>query len=220
MPFKVRCRLIAFMGDEGTYPCHFGYKVGDEFIYDGEKFIGEVCVGVLTTMVPAIKFIHDVGNKGCERVAYRYAGHSRLDPGMKQYDGVGFAPVKEVKGQEGKREAPSVKGWPFVCGDSKTSALFVAEPFDLASGRLDLPYYRRQMSLLEKVRNEPGIRTDAVISRFSDWERDEIFPPLTPVLVKILLDELAEVGYIEIREGKIYPGERDPVSECPGTSCR
>ena len=38
MPFKVRFRLIAFMGDEEEYPCHFGYKIGDEFVYDGEQF--------------------------------------------------------------------------------------------------------------------------------------------------------------------------------------
>ena len=31
------------MGNEKEYPCHFGYKIGDEFIYDGEQFIGRVC---------------------------------------------------------------------------------------------------------------------------------------------------------------------------------
>jgi hypothetical protein len=84
----------------------------------------------------------------------------------------------------------------------------MAEPCDLSSSGLDLPYYMREMSMHEKIRNEPGIRTDAVISRFSDWERDEIFPPLKPIMVDIMLDELAEVGYIEIRNERAYPGTK------------
>ncbi len=47
MPFKVRFRLTAFMGNEKEYPCHFGYKIGDEFVYDGERFIGRVCLSLI-----------------------------------------------------------------------------------------------------------------------------------------------------------------------------
>jgi hypothetical protein len=32
-PFKVRCGLIAFIGDEEEYPCHFGYKIGYGIFY-------------------------------------------------------------------------------------------------------------------------------------------------------------------------------------------
>lgn len=42
MAFVVRARLVAFMGDEERFPCHFLYKIGDEFIYDGEEFHGRV----------------------------------------------------------------------------------------------------------------------------------------------------------------------------------
>ena len=206
MPFKVRCRLIAFMGDEEEYPCHFGYKIGDEFIYDGEQFTGRICLSLLPNMIPAIKMLHDLGNKGSKRSLIRYSGHSKRDPGMKKHDGLGFAPLKQSP-SIGSMSALQAGGWPFVCNDSKTSALFMAEAFDLASAGFDTPYYMREMSILEKIKKEPGIQTDMIIKRFTDWERDEIFPPLTPIIVELMLDELSETGYIKILEGRAYPQE-------------
>ena len=207
MPFKVRCRLIAFMGDEEKYPCHFGYKIGDEFIYDGECFTGRVCTGLMANMVPAIKMLHDLGNKGSKRSLLRYGGDSKRDPGMKKYDGQGYAPLKQSP-SAGSMSAMQGGGWPFSCNDSKTSAFFIAEPFDLASAGFDTPYYMREMSILEKIKSEPGIQADMIINCFSDWERDEIFPPLTPILVELMLDELSEMGYIKILEERAYPQEK------------
>lgn len=212
MPFKVKCTLIAFMGDEDTFPCHFGYKVGDEFIYDGEKFIGKICPGLLSSMIPVIAPIHYGGNKYAERILFRYAGLSKRDPNMKKYDGQGFAPVNEppkgfekhFKVQHLKPETERQKGWTFVCGDSRTSALFLAEPFDLAEGGFHTPFYRREMGIFEKIQTEPGISTDEILDRFSEWEREEIFPPLTPLMLELMLDELEHVNYIEIRDGKAY----------------
>jgi len=63
----------------------------------------------------------------------------------------------------------------------------------------------REMSILEKIKKEPGITAEAILTRFTDWERDEIFPPLTPILTELMLDELAQTGYIDIIEGKVYP---------------
>lgn len=133
---------------------------------------------------------------------------------MKKYDGIGFVPVKEVpegvetKYLNGLSILPSTGkrgGWTFVCGDSRTSALFLAEPFGLAEAGFDTPYYRREMSIFEKIKAEPGINANAIIDKFSKWEREEIFPPLTPLMMEMMLDELSEAGYIEIREGKTYP---------------
>ena len=81
----------------------------------------------------------------------RYGGHSKLDPGMKKYDGVGYAPVKQNPAA-GTMSSLQKGGWPVVCNDSRTSALFIAEPFDLASGGFDTPYYMREMSILEKIK--------------------------------------------------------------------
>ena len=113
---------------------------------------------------------------------------------MKQYDGLGYTPVK-LAASVGSLSSQKA-GWPISCNDSRTSALFIAEPFDLASGGFDTPYYMREMNILEKIKNEPGIQTEVIIKRFTDWERDEIFPPLTPVVMDLMLDELAETCYI------------------------
>jgi hypothetical protein len=43
---------------------------------------------------------------------------------------------------------------------------------------------------------------------FTDFERDEIYPPLYSVNVQLMLDELEEVGYVELKDGKAYPGSK------------
>jgi hypothetical protein len=196
------------MGNAVEYPCHFGYRIGDEFIYDGEQFIGRICPSVIPQVASVIKMLHDLGMKGAERSLLRYGGHSRLDPAMKQYDGVGYTPVEQNSTAGSISARQNRGGWPISCNDSRTSAHFIAEPFDLASGGFNTPYYMREMNILEKIKQEPGIPTNMVLSRFTDWERDKIFPPLTPVVMDLMLDELAETGYIRIDQGKAYPQER------------
>jgi hypothetical protein len=88
----------------------------------------------------------------------------------------------------------------------------MVESFDLASGGYTLPYYRREMSLLEKIRNEPGLTADEILSKFTEWEREEIYPPLSPVNVRLMLDELAEVNYIELQNEKAYPKSSSSVA--------
>lgn len=133
---------------------------------------------------------------------------------MKKYDGIGFRPLKEVpEGSGGKSriivspEIPtSLKGGAgFACADCRTSAYFSVEPIDLANGGYTLPYYKREMNIFEKIKKEPGITADEILKKFTDWEREEIYPPLNPVNVRLMLDELAEVNYIELRDGKAYP---------------
>jgi hypothetical protein len=90
----------------------------------------------------------------------------------------------------------------------RTSAYFSVEPVDLASGGYTVPYYRREMSVLDKRKAEPGLTVDEILSKYTDWEREEVYPPLNPVNVGLMLDELAGVNYIELRDGKVYPGSK------------
>jgi uncharacterized repeat protein (TIGR04076 family) len=213
MGFKVRCKLVAFTGDEERFPCHFDYKIGDEFIFDGEKFIGRVCPGVFTSMAEAIRTIHNVGDKYHREIPWRYSGLSKKDPSMKKYNVYGYSVLKEPP--KGAAEShlithslhPTEKqgGWFFVCGDARTSALFQAEPYGLAELGQFTPYYKRQMSILEKIKAEPGISKEKIRDRFSEWEKEVIYPPLTPLILEFLLEELVAVNYIEIRDGKVYP---------------
>ena len=50
--FKVRATVVGFMGDEEKYPCHFQHKIGDEFIYDGERYTGRICPGFSAALIP------------------------------------------------------------------------------------------------------------------------------------------------------------------------
>jgi len=215
MPFKVKCKLIGFMNDVERFPCHFDYEIGEEFTYDGERIEGRICPGVLLTMVPTIWQTFFSGKRAYERIIFKYSGLSARDPGMKEYDGIGFRPLKEApvgSGDKSKivvspeRPAGLKGGGTFACADCRTSAYFSVEPIDVASGGYTLPYYKREMSILDKIKSSPGITVDEILGTYTDFERDEIYPPLYPVNVQLMLDELEEVGYIKLRDGKAYPG--------------
>ena len=214
MPFKVRGKLIGFANDVERFPCHFDYKIGEEFTYDGEKIEGRICPGVLLTMVPTIWQTFFMGNGAYERIIFKYSGLSAKDPSMKKYDGIGFRPLKEVPEGSGtsstivvspERPTSLKKGHGFACADCRTSAYFAVETIDLASGGYTLPYYKREMDILEKIKAEPGLTVDDILGKYTKWEREEVYPPLGPVNVRLMLEELAEVNYIELRDGKAYP---------------
>ncbi len=66
--------------------------------------------------------------------------------------------------------------------------------------------------MLEKIEAEPGICMDELADRFTQFEREEIAPVLTPVFMDVLLDALEDVKYIETREGRAYPTGKEPPS--------
>lgn len=219
--FKVRCKLISFEGDESKYPCHFNYKIGDEFYYDGVNFTGRVCPGLLASMMPVIHSIYFLGNKYSENVMFRYRGLDARDPAMAKYDGVGFRPVEiPEEGVGGKAKVAlravtktgRARVGHFICGDTKTLAHFACEAVDLSDSDYAQPFYRREMAILEKIEKEPGIKTNEILGRFTDFEREKISPPLTPVLMEVLLEALADMNYIDIRDGRAYATGREPPS--------
>jgi len=217
--FKVRCKLIEFVADEKEYPCHFGYKIGDEFYYDGVSFTGRICPGLFASMMPVVHGVFLLGYKYSENVMYLYRGHDAIDPAMAKYDGVGFRPLPLEKDTGNLDEALGIKartekakGGHFVCGDTRTLAHFVCEPVDLSDSDYAQPFYRREIAILEEVEKEAGIKIDEILGRFTDFERDEISPPLTPVLLEVLLDALTDMGYIDIRDGRAYATGKEPPS--------
>jgi hypothetical protein len=202
------------MNDAEKFPCHFDYRIGETFTYDGERIEGRICPGVLLNMVPTIWQTFFTGNRAYERILFKYSGLSAKDPRMKEYDGIGFKPLKEAPEGAGMKTAivasPEFptnlqKGASFACADCRTSAYFSVETMDLANGGYTVPYYRREMSILKKIKEEPGLTVEGILNKFTKWEREEIYPPLHPVNVQLMLDELAEVQYIELRNGKAYP---------------
>ena len=219
--FKVKCKLVRFAGHVENFPCHFGYKIGDEFYYDGVEFKGRICPGLLAAMMPIIHGTFLLGYKYNENVMFRYRGLDVKDPDMAKYDGVGYRPVSEVPGglpEEFKQMGPppppneKAKTSHFVCGDTRILAEFTCEAVDLSDSDYAQPFYRRAISILEKIEAQPGIAIKDIPDMFTDFERNEISPRLTPVLMDVLMEALADMKYIEIREGKAYATGKEPPS--------
>ena len=219
--FKVRCKLVSFAGYEELFPCHFNYKIGEEFYYDGVHFTGRICPGLLASMMPVIHGVFLLGHKYSENVMFRYRGFDKRDPSMAKYDGVGFCPLE--KPPEGIPEKlahinPYVskneraKAGHFVCGDTRILADFACEAVDLSDSEYTQPFYRRAIAVLERIEAEPGIKIDEILDRFTDFEREKISPPLTPVLLEVIMDALTDMNYVEIRDERAYATGREPPS--------
>jgi len=68
--FKVKATVIDFLGDKEKYPCHHRYNLGDEFIFDGERFSGTVCPSVAPLIVPKMIELHAVGPRYRDMMFY------------------------------------------------------------------------------------------------------------------------------------------------------
>lgn len=227
MPFKVKATLVKFLGDTERYPCHFLHKIGDEIIWDGERLIGRVCPDVLPFLIPVMHAVRYAGPRYLNPMYYApfwYASLSTFDPSMKKYDGLGFKVVREkivespyhvasLQPQNAfqwppARERIVLKDLTVICPDTRTAAVFKVEPLDLSDAGYDIPYFRRQMVILYKIMQKPGIEVSKILDEFTEEEKYEIYPPLSPILVKVLLEELNLLNYVEIMYGKAYVTEK------------
>lgn len=215
MPFKVKCTLVSFTGDPERFPCHFDYHIGDSFTYDGEKFEGKICNGLIKNMAPTLWNTIFYGSGDFDHMVYLYSGLSARDPSMEKYDGVGFRPLKKAPEGADPKYLRSIPADPpkalikrqrgFVCDDTRTGAFFICEPIALASGGDMKTHYNRAMSILEKIKKKPGMTVEEILNSYTKFEREEIYPPIYDINVSLMLDEMATVNYIEIRDGKAYP---------------
>ncbi len=219
--YKVRCKLMKFEGDEKTFPCHFNYQIGEEIYYDGVKFTGRICPHLIIPMMPVVYGVHVLGHKYSENVPFRYRGLDVRDPSMAKYDGVGWRPRKALS-QEAMEKQTAVfpmaskiekaRGAHFLCNDSRTLAHFSCEPVDLSDSEFCGPFYRRAIALLEKIEGEPEIPTSEILKKFTAFEKEDISPPLTPVLTEVLLEALSDMNYIVLKDGKAKATGRQPPS--------
>ena len=227
--FQVKATVIGFAGDEEKYPCHFQHKVGDTFIYDGEKYIGRICPGLSATVVPRMMDFFAAGPRIVPTpqyyYAFWYAPVSRRDESRKKYDGIGFRNVLHTE-VEPPRSIASLKpahafDWPPVterivamrnstvtCGDTRTSLMMRIEAFDLAEKGDSVTYFRREMSILNKVLPKAGIPIDRILDEFTKDEIEGIYPALSPILIQVLLEELALINYVSVQEGRVTVTEK------------
>ena len=213
--YKVRCKLVNFLGDAEKYPCHFNYEIGDEIYYDGVHFTGKICPYIIIPMMPVVSEIHLLGQNHFKNKPFRYRGWDIRDTSMAKYDGIGWRPRKqtpEAAFLPTSLRAEWARSAHFICADVRTLALFTVEPIDLSDSDFSAPFYRRAIAILEKIEAEPGIKTAEILGKFTEFERDGISPPLTPVLVEVLLGALSDMGHIQIQDGKAHSTGRQPPS--------
>jgi uncharacterized repeat protein (TIGR04076 family) len=206
MAFKVRAKFLGFFADEEKYPCHFDYKIGEEIIYDGARFEGRLCPGLLNTLIPKVKITADSGTRHYQWTLFRkHGGPSVRDSSMKDHDGIGFRMLDKAPDEMEKQFfVPVEKGVVVCCEDVRTLAAFLVEPVDLADGGFYLGDYKRQMEILQKIREKPGMNLDDILGQFSEEEK-KLYVRLSPDFVSLALEEMAIVNYIELRNGRAYP---------------
>jgi uncharacterized repeat protein (TIGR04076 family) len=221
--FQVKATVIGFAGDEEKYPCHFQHKVGDVFIWDGEKFIGRICPYAAGAVIPKMLTMASVGPRLISPrwfLPFWYAPVSRKDPGQKKYDGLGFRNVLETIQEPpyhiASLQPPGAFTWPpqaqrtvaqddvVMCGDSRTLLVVKVEAFDLSDKGDATPYFRREMTILHKVSAKPGIAVDRILGEFTKEEIEIPYPALGEVMVEALVEELELMGYLEVKDGKAY----------------
>lgn len=222
MSFKVKATVVAFLGDSQKYPCHFQHKVGEEFTYDGEKFIGRICPSMAPYIIPQMMAVHAAGPRHISRPAYYYPfWYSPLsvdDPGLKKFDGLGFKNVLDAKVDQDDPIArlvpPNAFKWPphdkrdiqkspsVICPDIRTAMLMKIEAVDLSENGYDTPYFRREMMVLKKVMEKPEIKVKKIIDQFSKTEIEDIYPALSTVLIRALCEELELMGYLKVKDNK------------------
>lgn len=234
MAFKVRATVLGAMGDESKYPCHFNYKKGDEIIWTGAQFIGRICPAILTMLAQKVRDMYNAGPRWVESGHYHpfwHAPPSVYDPSLKKYDGIGFRPVLKTIPDEPYSmtmlRPPNSFLWPphpvrdvakgmgLMCPDLRTAMTFKLEAYDFADDGDAVTYFRRVMVMLDRILDKPGIAIQDIMGLFSQEEIEQIYPPLSPIMVQCLIEDIELIGYVTVANDKVTatPKAVDKVKE-------
>lgn len=222
--YKIKATVDKILGDVKKYPCHFNHKIGDEIIFDGEGVKGRICPLALEAIVPKLGALRLAGPKYDPPEYYSplyYAAPNVSDPGMTVYDSAGFRTTGEETYVEHpyhmRNLMPKEWGtWPplkerlpksavlsVICPDVRTALVFKLEAFELDDKGYSSNYFRRQMAILQRIKDNPGIKVEEIINKFPDkFERETIYPPLHNAIIVVLAEGLEAMGYIIVEKGK------------------
>jgi uncharacterized repeat protein (TIGR04076 family) len=220
--FKVKATVVNFLGNQDLYPCHMGHKIGDEVIFDGESYTGRLCPDVWPLIAPKVAALHQAGPRYKEWASFYpfwYCSVSKADLDQNKYDGLGFKNVLETivapQYDMASLAPPNAFQWPphaerniakgasVTCPDSRTSMVVALEAFDLSDKGFNIPYYRRQMGILSKLQSVKAVKKENILNAFSKKQVEGIYPPLSPIMIDILTEELELIGYVVCKKGSI-----------------
>ncbi len=222
MSFSVKATLVAFLADAERYPCHAMLNIGDEVTFDGAEIKGKMCPHVVPQLTNAMIQMFMCGPRYINPGYYNlfwYASNSVSAPEKAIYDGNGFTPVLEAYDEPRYHtrclQDPNAFQWPpakgrpvakdatVICPDSRTSAMFKVEAYDLATAGDALPYTRRQITMMDRVAKNGGKwPVEKIMDLYTDFEKYEIYPPMSNELIVPMLEELEVLGYAEIVDGE------------------
>ena len=228
MPFKSRATLVAWKGDTERYPCHFMYEIGDQITFDGEKIEGRICPDMLTELATKLQALHVAGPRYVDPgyyYAFWYAPPSIVNPELAKYDGNGFEPVlktiEEPPFHMRHLQDPKSFNWPphpertvakdvtMFCPDIRTSGLFIFDVYDLADTGQDLPYFRRQMTIMDRAAKKGGsVPVSEIGNMYDNFELMEIYPPLVKEMIEPLIDELVLLEMATVEDGVLTVTEK------------
>ena len=227
MPYSVRVTLVAFKGDPEHYPCHAKLKIGDTLTFDGAELKGKMCPHMLLDLASAIKTLFVVGPRYINPGFYNhfwYSCNSVPDPSKECFDGNGWRPINKMYETPPYHVAclqdPGAFNWPpkktrdvaknvsILCPDTRTGALFRAEAFDLATAGSELPYVRREITIMDRINKTcMAYPVDKIMELYTESELYEIYPPLSPVIIEGMLSELESLGFVTLSEGNVIVTE-------------
>jgi len=199
------------------------YEIGDEITFDGKNVEGSICPDMLPRLGELMGAMHAAGPRYVDPgyyLSFWYAPPSVSDPDLAKYDGNGFAPVlktiEEPPFHVRHLQDPKSFNWPphpertvakevtMFCPDVRTSGLFVFSCYDLADCGQDAPYFRRQITIMDRVaKNGGSIKISEIPNLYDDFERMEIYPPMVKEMVLPLIEELYLLDFATEEDGVI-----------------
>jgi hypothetical protein len=230
MAFKVKITVVAMLGDTEKFPCHFGYNIGDEILYDGEKFEGRVCPALIadTDLMKNVRDLYLLGPRHKNPWWVHpmwYAPGSISDPSKAKYDGRGYQSIFEDRSESGYHMANLLPQeawtWPphperniakevtVTCPDVRTATVFHLEAVDLVDCGYDIVFFRRNMSVLGKILQKPeGVMMDKIIDEFSEEEIMEVYPTLSQQIIVPFVEQLQVMEFVTVENNLVKGTEK------------
>jgi hypothetical protein len=178
---------------------------------------------MLPELAQKLANLHVAGPRYVEPASYYafwYSPLSVVNKDKKVYDGNGFDPVLKNITEPPYHLCtlmdPNAFKWPpcperivakditMRCPDVRTCGLFKFSVYDLADCGQDLPYFRRQITMMDRILKAGGsYEIEKIGDLYDNFERMEIYPPLVREMILPLVEELELINFAVIKDGII-----------------